>query len=73
MLKDVFERLEPCAPKGACTVLRGLGAGNRVRLPDTLGRSIKLSARLRDSAGLEAFMLREFFDAPLRRQPGITS
>jgi hypothetical protein len=34
MLKDVFERLEPCAPKGACTVLRGLGAGNRVRLPD---------------------------------------
>ena len=27
MLKDVFERLEPCAPKGACTVLRGLGAG----------------------------------------------
>jgi len=38
-----------------------------------LGRSIKVSARLRDSAGLEAFMLREFFDAPPRRQPGITS
>ena len=23
MLKDVFERLEPCAPKGACTVQGG--------------------------------------------------
>lgn len=34
MLKDVFERLEPCAPKGACTVLRGPDAGDRVRLPD---------------------------------------
>jgi hypothetical protein len=32
--KDAFERLEPCAPKDACTVLRGLGAGNRARLPD---------------------------------------
>jgi hypothetical protein len=32
-----------------------------------LGRSIKLSARLRDNAGLEEFMLREFFDAPPRR------
>ena len=26
--------LEPCAVKVACTVLRGLGAGNRVWLPD---------------------------------------
>jgi transposase len=34
MSKDVFERLEPCALKGARTVLRGLGAGNRVWLPD---------------------------------------
>ncbi|SEI26987.1 Helix-turn-helix domain of transposase family ISL3 [Paraburkholderia hospita] len=32
--KDAFEWLEPCALKGARTVLRGLGAGNRVRLPD---------------------------------------
>ena len=50
--------------------------GNRRPYRDnsyTLERSIKLSARLRDSAGLEAFMLREFFDAPPRRQPGITS
>ena len=29
-----LQRLEPYAPKGACTVLRGLGAGNRVWLPD---------------------------------------
>ena len=33
--KMPFERLEPCAPKGACTVPRGLGAGNRVWLPDS--------------------------------------
>ncbi len=26
--------LEPCAGKLACTVLRGLGAGNSPRLPD---------------------------------------
>jgi len=26
--------LEPCAGKLACTVLRGLGAGNSSRLPD---------------------------------------
>jgi len=29
-----FEMLEPCAGKLACTVLRGLGAGNSSRLPD---------------------------------------
>ena len=29
-----FEMLEPCALKGASTVLRGLGAGNSPRLPD---------------------------------------
>jgi len=29
-----------------------------------LGRSLTLSARARDNAGLEDFMLREFFDAP---------
>ena len=28
-----FVLLEPCAPKGACTVARGLGAGNRAWLP----------------------------------------
>ncbi len=28
-----FERLEPCAPKGACTVLMGAGAGNSPSLP----------------------------------------
>ena len=33
--KDAFGRLEPCASKDARTVLRGPGAGNRVRLPDT--------------------------------------
>ncbi len=32
-------RLEPCAPKGTCLVLRGLDAGNRVWLP---GESILL-------------------------------
>ena len=32
--KDAFERLEPYAGKLARTVLRGLGAGNRARLPD---------------------------------------
>ena len=30
-----FEMLEPCAMKVACTVLRGLGAGNGPRLPDS--------------------------------------
>ena len=29
-----LEMLEPCAAKVACTVLRGLGAGNSPRLPD---------------------------------------
>jgi len=32
--KMPYQRLEPCASKGACTVLRGPSAGNRVRLPD---------------------------------------
>jgi hypothetical protein len=32
-----------------------------------LGRSLKLSARLRDTATLEEFLLREFFDDPRRR------
>jgi hypothetical protein len=27
-------RLEPCGSKDPCTVLRGLGAGNRAWLPD---------------------------------------
>jgi hypothetical protein len=31
--EDAFGRLEPCAVKVARTVLRGLGAGNRVWLP----------------------------------------
>ncbi len=37
MLSNIkgMEMLEPCGPKGPCTGLRGLGAGNRVRLPDT--------------------------------------
>jgi hypothetical protein len=34
--KDAFERLEPCGSKDPCTVLRGLDAGNRVWLPDSL-------------------------------------
>ena len=34
-----------------------------------LGRSLMLSARARDNAGLEEFMLREFFDDPLRPPP----
>ena len=36
MSKDAFERLEPCGSKDPCTVLRGLDAGNRVWLPDSL-------------------------------------
>ena len=32
-----FEMLEPCALKGASTVLRGLGTGNSPRLPDLSG------------------------------------
>lgn len=32
--KMPLQRLEPCASKDARTVLRGLGAGNRARLPD---------------------------------------
>lgn len=32
--KDAFERLEPSDGKLSCSVLRGLGAGNRVWLPD---------------------------------------
>ena len=35
-----LSRLEPCASKDACTVLRGLGAGNRVWLPDHTNPSI---------------------------------
>jgi hypothetical protein len=31
--QDAFERLEPCGSKDPRTVLRGLGAGNRVWLP----------------------------------------
>ena len=31
--EDAFGRFEPCAVKVARTVLRGLGAGNRVWLP----------------------------------------
>ncbi len=31
--KMPLQRLEPCGSKDPCTVLRGLGAGNRVRLP----------------------------------------
>ena len=31
------QRLEPCASKGARTVLRGGGAGNSASLPDRLG------------------------------------
>ncbi len=33
-LKTAFERLEPCAPKGACTVLMGAQTGNGLSLPD---------------------------------------
>ena len=35
-----LQRLEPCALKDACTVLRGLGAGNRVWLPTGASPSI---------------------------------
>ncbi len=35
--ETAFEMLEPCALKGACTVLRGLGAGNSPRLLDQQG------------------------------------
>jgi hypothetical protein len=35
--KMPYQRPEPCAPKGACTVLRGPSVGNRARLPDQYG------------------------------------
>ena len=35
-IETAFEMLEPCASKGASTVLRELGAGNRPRLLDLL-------------------------------------
>jgi hypothetical protein len=41
-VKGAFERLEPCAGKLACGVLRGLGGSNAPWLPDHLTR---LSAR----------------------------
>ena len=34
LIASIFQRLEPCAGKLACTVLRGLGTGNRPRLLD---------------------------------------
>jgi hypothetical protein len=37
--KDAFERLELSAGKLARSVLRGLGAGNRVRLPYIVRRA----------------------------------
>jgi len=37
-----FEMPEPCALKGAGTVLRGLGDGNIPRLPDPLKYLIKI-------------------------------
>ena len=37
--KMPLQRLEPCGSKDPCTVLRGLGAGNRVRLPDSARQS----------------------------------
>lgn len=40
-LKAAFERLEPCAPKGACTVLMGAGAGNSPRLTRHLMKNYK--------------------------------
>jgi hypothetical protein len=35
-----------------------------------LGRSVRLSARPRDNAGLEEFLMLEFFEDPLRPPPG---
>ena len=35
--KMPLQRLEPYGSKDPCTVLRGLGAGNRVQLPDSHG------------------------------------
>ena len=34
--RGLFEMLEPCAVKVACTVLRGPGRSNPARLPDPL-------------------------------------
>ena len=34
LFREAFEMLEPCALRGARTVLRGLGASNGSRLPD---------------------------------------
>jgi hypothetical protein len=34
-----------------------------------LGRSLMLSARQRDNAGLEQFLMQEFFEDPLRPPP----
>src|SRR2546425_1499034 len=34
--KMPLARLEPCGSKDPCTVLRGLGAGNRAWLPDSV-------------------------------------
>jgi hypothetical protein len=34
-----------------------------------LGRNLTLSARARDNAGLEEFLMREFFDDPRRPPP----
>ena len=34
VLRGAFSRLEPCAVKVACTVLRGRGGGNVTLLPD---------------------------------------
>jgi hypothetical protein len=40
MLDGILSRLEPCAVKVACTVLRGRGDGNVTLLPDPVESGI---------------------------------
>ena len=40
--QDAFERLEPCGSKDPCTVLRGLGAGDRAWLPGVIAPNVNL-------------------------------
>jgi IS5 family transposase len=67
-------RLEPCAGKLACTVLRGEHAGNGVLLPDGKARKpyefgVKVSLVVTHKQGFMACWRRPKIDPPLRVMP----
>ncbi len=45
LVRQAFERREPCEGKLSCTVLRGLGGSNPARLLDRVGVSLARNRR----------------------------